>query len=90
MDRNRVCLFLSSAYVPVKKEDLKDRHKAVWDVLKGDSALKIYWKDNLPFIWAELNKQLPTFDDEDHKDKSKTLAELLFADLYQYLETSDK
>lgn len=102
--------FLSPDYVPIKPEvNLGERNKIIWDVL-SNSALKIYWKNSLPFIKAELNEKFPSFEDDNNQIKTESkrpseqgqsekfgdtknnisLANLLYADVYQRLESSDK
>ncbi len=96
--------FLSSGYVPLKSKASTERNRTMWNVLPDDSALKIYWKDNLPFILAKLdNDRVSSFEDisdkktesgqkenTDDSENTQPLAELLFADLYQYLEPLDR
>lgn len=86
--------FLSSAYVPIDSIESKKRLETIWESLK-DSALQRHWKDNLPFILAELDEKWPDFDDKkigeaETKKDSESLAKLLFADLYCLLEPSDR
>ena len=66
-------------------------------------TLKNHWKKNLPFILAELDVKVSAFEDENKKksasdkkqggsinntdEDTESLAELLFADLYQKLKS---
>ena len=90
----KLIYFLSSAYVPIDSIESKKRLETIWESLK-DSALQRHWKDNLPFILAELDEKWPDFDDKkigeaETKKDSESLAKLLFADLYCLLEPSDR